>query len=347
MSVPGFPFSAVPSGDGCWVFVSLSDGHGNGSVTVLRNTQGAFALDRTVAVRTSAFGEALSPDQRLLAVTVRDGVDLLDVSRLEQPAADPLITWLRDGGASPVYDAISRDNQLLFVSDERSHRISVFNLALVRNPQRGDVLIGHIPTGMAPVGLAVSPDGRWLYATNEVAMPGSGLPHSCAPPLARYGNHHPVGLLLKIDISKAATDPRNAVVGAIPAGCDPVRVAVSPSGDTLWVTAREDDALLRIPANDLSVGSQVKTDRYHIGTEPVGVAVRPDDKEVWVALSARFRSGKGGGLEGIAGIDGNGKIEGMSAPASGFPRNLSFLPDGRTLVVTLFQSKAVEFMPTP
>lgn len=258
-------------------------------------------------MRAAAFGEALSPDQRTLAVTVRDGVDLLDVSRLKRASADPLITRLGDGSAAPTYAVIGRDSRLLFVSDERSHRISVFNLALVGNPHSGDVLIGHIPTALAPVGLAVSPDGKWLYATNEVAMPGSGLPDSCAPPPAMRGGYHPVGLLLKIDIAKAATDPRRAVVGAMQAGCDPVRVAVSPSGSTLWVTARGDDALLRIPGTDLRVGSNVRTDRYHIGTEPVGLAVRPDDKEVWVALSARFQSGKAGGLAGIDGIDGNGR----------------------------------------
>lgn len=347
VAVPGYPFSAVPSGDGCWVFVSLSDGHGHGSVAVLHDVQRSFALVRTVVSR-AAFGEALSPDGQVLAVTVRDGVDLLDVSRLEQPAADPLIAHLRDDDAGPVYDIISRDNRLLFVSDEGSHHLSVFNLALARSPQyRGDAFIGYIPTGLAPVGLALSPDGMWLYATSEVAPRSPGLTNRCAPEDARE-RYHPLGALEKIDVTKAATEPRVSVVTAVPAGCTPVRVAVSPSGQTLWVTSRGDNALLGIPAAALEVGrGQLKTESFAIGTEPVGVAVRPDGKQVWVTLSARFESGKSGGLAGVNGIDGSGHIELMSAPASGFPRNLTFLPDGRTLVVTLFGSRAVEFMPTP
>lgn len=344
-AVPGRPFSALPSGDGCWLFVSLSNGPGHGSVAVLHDIQGSFTLERTVALRAPAAGEALSADGRVLAVTVGDGVDLLDVPRIEQTAADPLISRLDDSGAGATYDIITRDDRLLFVSDERSHRLSVYDLALARDPQRsGDALIGHIPTGWAPVGLALSPDGAWLYATSEAGMSG---PDRCAPE-ATYEPYHPVGVLLKIDIAKAATQPRNSIVTGVPAGCSPVRVAVSPSGETLWVTARGDNALLRIPAAGLTEGpGHVETESFAIGTQPVGLAVRPDGKQVWVALSARFERSKPGGLVGVTGIDGGGSIRILSTPASGFPRNLSFLPDGHTLVVTLFRSKAIEFLPTP
>lgn len=354
-AVDGRPFAAIPSDDGCWLFVSLSDRRGRGSLAVLRNVQGSFLVARMVPLSDAAFGEALSPNGQMLAVTTRDGVDLLDTSRLEQSAADPLITRLRDsGGAGPVYDVISRDNRLLFVSDEFAHRISVFNLAAARDPHyRSDALIGHIPMASDPVGLAVSPDGRWLYATNEVARHTADFPDRCTTPV-RGGEEHPVGLLLKIDVAKAAIEPRNSILTAIPAGCDPVRVAVSPSGQTLWVTARGDDALLRIAAGGLSAGKgQIETDSFHVGTEPVGVAIRPDDRQVWVALSARFESDKEGrvaaidGADGADGLDGKGTTKLMSAPAKGFPREVSFLPDGRTLVVTLFRARAIEFMRTP
>ncbi len=348
-AVPGDPFSAVPTSDGCWLFVSLSARHDHGSVAVLRDVRGSFDLDRTVALSAAALGEALAPDGRLLAVTTLVGVDLLDVTRLERPGGDPIIARLRDGSPQPVYAAISRDNRLLFVSDETSHRISVFNLVSAASRRhRAAALVGHIPTAFAPVGLAVSPDGKWLYATSEVAPRIPGFPARCSPPFDAYGRHQPVGVLLKIDIAKAATDPRHSVVAGVPAGCEPVRVAVSPSGKTLWVTARGDNALLRIPAVDLSSGARhLDTESFSIGADPVGLAVRPDDRQVWVADSARFVSGKSGHLAGLTGIHGKGKVELMSAAAKGFPRELSFLPDGRTLVVTLFSAGAVEFMPTP
>ena len=99
----------------------------------------------------------------------------------------------------------------------------------------------------------------------------------CCAPHSGYDRRHPVGVLLKIDVAKATTDPRESVVAVIPAGCDTVRVAVSPSGEALWVSGGQgDDALLRIDAAGLSRGGGVQTLSIPIGTEPVGVAVRPD-----------------------------------------------------------------------
>lgn len=303
-----------------------------------------------VALSGAGFGEALSPDGQVLAVTTRDGVDLFDTARLEQSGSTPLIATLRDG-AGPVYDVMSRDGRLLFVSDELAHRISVFNLTMARDPHYSrDALIGHIPMASGPVGLAISPDGKWLYATSEVARHTADFPDRCTTPV-RGGESHPVGVLLKIDVARAASDPRNSILTAMPAGCDPVRVAVSPSGQTLWVTARGDDALLRIPASGLTAGQgRIERDSFHIGAEPVGVAIRPDDKQVWVALSARFESDEAAGLaaiDSLDGLDGNGTTRRMSVPARGFPREVRFLPDGRTLVVTLFRSQAIELIRTP
>ena len=48
----------------------------------------------------------------------------------------------------------------------------MFNLAgAVSRGFDGADYAGSIPLGQAAVGLAVSPDGRWLYATSEVAAP--------------------------------------------------------------------------------------------------------------------------------------------------------------------------------
>ena len=37
----------------------------------------------------------------------------------------------------------------------------------------------------------------------------------------------------------------------------------------------------------------------------------------------------------------------MSAPAKGFPRELIFLHDGRTLLAAMFDAQQLEFVPTP
>ena len=81
--------------------------------------------------------------------------------------------------------AASPDGRFAFVTLEDSQRAAVFNLgaALSRGFGPADY-VGSIPLGLAPVGMArCSPDGRWLYATSEIAARGTGA----APVAARAG----------------------------------------------------------------------------------------------------------------------------------------------------------------
>jgi DNA-binding beta-propeller fold protein YncE len=64
--------------------------------------------------------------------------------------------------------ATSRDGRYAFVTLEYDQRAAVFNLADAVSRGFGSAdYVGSIPLGQAAVGLAVSPDGRWLYATSE------------------------------------------------------------------------------------------------------------------------------------------------------------------------------------
>jgi DNA-binding beta-propeller fold protein YncE len=347
--VPGHPFSAIATADNCWLFVSIDSDKDDGAIAVLRNKDGLFALDHTFALKSNVYGESLSHDGTLLLVAANDDTAVLDVARLEQAEAHPLLGMLHNGAhAGAIYTAVSLDDKLLFVSNERAQSISVFDLAKARsNDSRDDALIGRIATAIAPVGLAFSPDGRWLYATSQ-SMPATAKTQATCKAEGQGGRVHPPGLLFRIDLAKAASDPAHAVAAALPAGCNPVRVAVSPSGKQLWVTARGDNSMLRFQADDwLGEARQARMDSFPIGTSPVGVAVRPDGKQVWVALSNRFGSDSAGQLAALVVGDDAAPMKRLSAPAPGFPREVGFLPDGRTLVATLFDAKQVQLILTP
>lgn len=343
VTVPGHPFSAVPDAEGCWLFVSASTGKEKGAVVVLHDKDGVFSVDHTVALKTDAYGEALSHDGQVLVVTGGSGTAVLDVKKLEAGDSQALLGILpagSDDGA--VYAAISPDDKLVFVADEYTSRISVFDLAKARANGFGkDALIGHIPVAAAPVGLAFSPDGQWLYATSQR---GPARMKAICKPEQKEGQVHPQGLLFKIDVAKAASDPAHALVTAWPAGCNPVRVAMAPSGKQLWVTARGDNALLKVQLDD---AGRASIGDFPIGDSPVGIAVRPDGKQVWVAVSDRFGKHGSGQLAGLTPLDGSAQTKLLSVVAPGFPRELSFLPDGRTLVATLFDAKQVQFVVTP
>lgn len=73
-----------------------------------------------------------------------------------------------------------------------------------------------------------------------------------------------------------------------------------------------------------------------------------------VALSDRFamKQGVGNGRQfaGPIGTDNaaaSASVQTVSEPVSGFPRELVFLPDGRTLAVGLFKDNRIEFFTTP
>ncbi|MGB6583382.1 MAG: hypothetical protein WBF34_36245 [Streptosporangiaceae bacterium] len=74
--------------------------------------------------------------------------------------------------ASAIEVATSRDGRYAFVTLECDQRAAVFNLADAVSRGFGSAdYAGSIPLGQAAVGLAVSSDGRWLYATSAVAAP--------------------------------------------------------------------------------------------------------------------------------------------------------------------------------
>jgi DNA-binding beta-propeller fold protein YncE len=126
---------------------------------------------------------------------------------------------------APFGVSITPDGRFAFVSLEDSGTEAVYNLrAAAASNFRTSGYIGSVPVGIAPVGLALLPNGHWLYATSEA------------------GNAETVtGTLSVIRVATAEHDPAHAVVATAAAKCSPVRAAVSADGGTVWVTARGSD----------------------------------------------------------------------------------------------------------
>ena len=334
IAVPGKPFAVEATADGCWLFAALTEGApgGGGAVAVLKNDGGGFRLVRVVPVRGQPGGLTLTHDGRTLIVAAWTSVERLDVAKLQTPSASPVLETIAvEKDAHAVYVATSLDDRLLFISQEGLARIDVVQLA-----PGGDLALGAIDTGRAPVGLVLSADGTRLYATSQVAPDASGFPKRCKPPTP--GPDRSLGALAVIDVKRAAASPESSVLALVAAGCSPVRVALSPDGASAWVTARGDNALLQFSTGRIADPPQVTA----VGPAPVGVTPRPDGKEVWVSNSDRFSSAGAGFLSMVRAAGGAGR----TAPSGRFPRDMRFLPDGRTLVVAEFDSHALQLVPT-
>jgi DNA-binding beta-propeller fold protein YncE len=330
--LPGQPFGVVSTGR--WSFVS------SGSWVIVLSDH--FFPPRPVRrVRlpgvSAAAGEAVAAGRYLL-VAAGSGAVVLDVQSAVHGGRHPVLGTLEVGAGGPYQDSAvevvaSRDGRYAFVSLEYANRIEVFDLALAiaarfhRSGYLGSVLLGQ-----AVVGLAMDPTGRWLYATSELA--GIGTPDVPAGQ----------GTLSLISVRGAETGAPDAVVSTAAAGCEPVRVALSPDGRVAWVTARGSDAVLGLSTAALRRHQpRPLLATVRVGAAPVGLAIIDRGRLVLVANSNRAQQGIGS-LEVIAAgaALAHRPAEIGSLAAGVFPREVAAIPGEPIALVTDYGSGQLE-----
>jgi len=371
----GSPFGVAVTPDGRYGFAAVSgEGSGGSMIDVLRmdgTASGPPVLVRSVLVAGQPLGETITPDGRYLLAADGNGAVVISVARAESGAAGAVVgTLTAPGGASQgaqsgsaIEVATSRDGRYAFVTLEYDQRAAVFNLGeAVSRGFGGADYVGSIPLGQAAVGLAVSPDGRWLYATSEIAAPAQhpvGIRASPAPSgpalsagqAARAGitPGEPPGTLTLISVQRAETEPAHSVAATVAAGCQPVRVITAASGTQVWVTARASDDVLCFAATRLVTDpSQALVAVVRVGEAPVGLTAVRGDSLIVVADSDRFgASGAHASLTVVNiadALDGRPAIVG-DIPAGLFPRDMTAAPDG-TVLVSNFSSGQLETVNT-
>lgn len=365
VDLPGHPFMPVTTRDGCWIFVSLmkmKDALQTG-VAVLHRTNGSVSLIRVIPTDGGPAGMVLTHDGKLLIGAMDDRVVFLDIGRMMSGAANPVLGYLQE----PEYHGklgemevktpgainvnVTSNDGLLFVSDEWAERITVIDVEKARRSGfKTESIIGAIPTGRLPIALTLSPDERYLYTTAETAREEWGWPAECKREGQKASDakpEYPQGAVVVVEVARARTDPAPAVIAKVPAGCSAVRLAISPSGDRAYVTARNANALMVFDTGKLlNDPEHALIGKVPVGSSPVGVAVAEGGSTVFVANSNRFAAGSNE-KQNLSAIDAAKVADGAAAvlgvvPAGGFPRELKVTADGRTLLVTNFTSNTLE-----
>ena len=340
VSVSASPFGVAVTPDGRWAFLAVG-----ASIEVLRTGPSLTPAEvATIPVPGRPLGVTLTRDGRYLLAASGSGAVVLSVARAEQGRADAVLGTLNDpqnqpaGPSGAIEVAVSADGNYAFVTQEDNFQAAVFNLhhALTQGFGSGD-FVGTIPLGLAPVGLAVSPDGRWLYATSEVSRQGNPQGEK--------------GTLTVINVARAETDPAASVVATVPAGCNPVRVITSADGREVWVTARASDDLLCFSAAALQADpSRALVAIVRVGEAPVGLMLVRDGSLIVVADSNRF--GAAGATSDLSVVNVAAAVAGKPAvagviPAGGFPREMALEPDGQRLLVSNYMSGQLEAVSIP
>jgi DNA-binding beta-propeller fold protein YncE len=271
----GKPFGIAVSHDGKAVFVTTDT-----SLQVFNTTPGG-ALTPGQSYPVASPGSAglaatvvtVTPDGRYLLVAAGDGIQVLDEHSAEVGASNATLGKLTVPGVRPdaraVNIAVTPDGHFAFVSLQFANVVGVFNLArAVHSGSFGNDYIGSLNVGMQPVGLAVSPDGQTLYATNFVA--------NAATP----------GTLTVIDVPKATSkqEIKAAKISHVQTGCMPARIAVSADNRTVWVTMRQSNYLLAYAASLLhSAPAKALEAKVKIGQWPISLSLVNNESRIVIS----------------------------------------------------------------
>jgi hypothetical protein len=273
----GRPFAVLVTPDKKFTFVTIGD-----ALAVLSNPpvqlngRGlAPTLLHTLHVPGASKGMAITDDGKYLLVATAGGAKVLNVADAEQGNVAIVGTLDSPGGRGAVQISLSPDNQFAFVTRQTSGGMAVFNLGqALANGFATSSLVGLVPTGEEPVGVAVSSDPahKWIYVTS---MRQVGAPNPSQ------------GFVSVINQHTAEVNPAKAVVAKVAAGCSPVRVLTSSDGSKVWVTARESDALLAFSARKMRGKNREHSliARVDVGEGPIGFTFIKNGREIVVADS--------------------------------------------------------------
>lgn len=351
ITLPGTPFGIAHSSDGAWLFAALT-ANGQTGIAVLQYSATSIKLAHTIPLTQAPTGIVMTHDGQLLIAAAGPLVYFLDVGNLIGNGTQSVLGAISDGaGAGSIDVDVTTDDRWLFVADENLDQITVIDLDRARSggyPQ--DAIVGTIPTGVAPTQVKLSADEQWLYSTSEVALPSWGWPRACIQEgqTANQTLVNPQGAVVVANITKAVSSPAQSVASRVPAGCSPVRMALSPSGDRMYVTMRNNNAVEALDTSQfISNPSGALLGSAAVGTAPVPVAVLDSGRLVLVGNSDRFEaptSPQTLSLLNAADIASGGSALLATLPTGAFPRTISLSRDLRTLYVSDFGSNMLQVL---
>ena len=342
MSVSSSPFGVIytPSGDRAFTSIGTNLGVLDTSSFKPRLLQ-KVSLANTTGGDEGALGLDLTHDGRYILVAQGRGAVVLDVSKLSAGEENAIVgSLIGQDGDSAIEVTVSLDDRYAFVSQEYGPNltaaiggIQVFDLQKAFNTGfTASAYVGYLSLGQAVVGSRLSPDGRILYVTSEIVQ--------------QTNSSQPQGGLSIIDVPTLATDPAKALLGTVYAGCQPVRIALAPAGETVWVTARASNKLLAFDAAKLLDDREnALLTSVQVGISPVGVVFVDNGRRIITADSDRFNTTDA--TSGLSIIDTQAALGGPedslgSITTGPFPREFAVSPDGNTFLVTDYDSDQVQ-----
>jgi DNA-binding beta-propeller fold protein YncE len=152
-------------------------------------------------------------------------VFVIDVAAAKTDPAHSVVATAK-AGCTPVRLVLSPQGDIAYVTARGENALLAFDTRkLALDPTRS--LIGKVPTGTGPTGIAVIEDGRKVVVTNS----------------SRFGVDPAADQSLLVIDARRIENADAAITGSIPAGKLPREMAVSPDLHTLFVVNTNSQAL--------------------------------------------------------------------------------------------------------
>jgi YVTN family beta-propeller protein len=187
-------------------------------------------------------------------------------------------------GFHTVTTSLALAAPLAYVANVSSNTVSVIATAT-------NTLVGTVAVGIAPHGVAVSPNGAFAYVTNLSSSTVSVIATATNAVAATVGvGTEPLGVAFSPDGSFAYVvnagsntvsvieTVSNTVVSTVPVGGYPRGVAFAPDGSFAYVVNGTSNSISVISTATHTVVATVS-----VGTTPLGIAITPDGAFAYVA----------------------------------------------------------------
>jgi DNA-binding beta-propeller fold protein YncE len=166
---------------------------------------------------------------------------------------------------APTYLEVGQDMPLLFAISEISQFLTLVNYkSIFAIEPRGHKVIATLPSGRNPVKFVASPDCRALYIIDREKDSGTSV-------------------LYKIDVSN------KKVAGSLALNSPPGGMAISPDGQTIYISLTNEARIVVVGANSLSIDADIPVqdtaDRRH---KPGEMVVSPDGKKLYVTTASNI-----------------------------------------------------------
>ena len=213
--------------------------------------------------------------------------------------------------AGPAFAATGK----IYVADEGANTVSVIDATSFKK-------IGSVAVGLGPHNVQVSPDGKWVWVTNN-GEPGRAQ-EAMSPekmPKSEHGAMAGAGAVWAIEAATAT------VVAKVPVGMHPAHVVVASDGGTAYITNGGDNTVSVVDTAAQRVVASIP-----VGASPHGLRISPDGKQAWVANL------KGGT---VSVIDTTSRKQVAQVHVGKGPAQVGFTPDGRFVFVSLSEENRV------